>query len=73
MKKITSLLILLVTFSLSIQAQESVTVEKDQDGWKLLVDGEPFMVNGMNWDYFPRVQTIHIVCGINHRNSSRMH
>jgi hypothetical protein len=23
------------------------------DGWRLLVNGEPFMVNGMNWDYFP--------------------
>ena len=44
----------LLAFSLSTHAQENVTVEKDQDGWKLLIDGEPFMVNGMNWDYFPR-------------------
>lgn len=54
MKKITSILIFLLAFSLSTHAQENVTVEKDQDGWKLLIDGEPFMVNGMNWDYFPR-------------------
>ena len=31
----------------------SITVHSDQDGHKLLVDDEPFMINGMNWDYFP--------------------
>lgn len=31
-----------------------VTVENTPEGWKLMVDGEPTMVNGMNWDYFPR-------------------
>ena len=35
MKKITSILIFLLAFSLSTHAQENVTVEKDQDGWKL--------------------------------------
>jgi hypothetical protein len=29
------------------------TVIKDDSGMKLIVDGEDFMVNGMNWDYFP--------------------
>ena len=28
-------------------------LHEDHDGWRLLVDGEPLMVNGMNWDYFP--------------------
>ncbi len=30
-----------------------VTVKKDSDGMRLMVDGQEFMVNGMNWDYFP--------------------
>ncbi len=32
---------------------EKVAVQKNNDGFRLLVDGKPFMVNGMNWDYFP--------------------
>ena len=31
----------------------NITVEESADGWRLLVDGEAMMVNGMNWDYFP--------------------
>jgi len=30
-----------------------VTVHRDDEGFKLLVDGRPFMVLGMNWDYIP--------------------
>lgn len=30
-----------------------VEVRKQNDGWRLLVDGKPFMVNGMNWDSYP--------------------
>ena len=30
-----------------------VVVQEDHDGWRLLLDGKPLMVNGMNWDYFP--------------------
>ncbi|MEO0626971.1 MAG: glycosidase, partial [Bacteroidota bacterium] len=52
-----SVLLWLGLFSLSllsIQAQSNrVSVEDGPDGTKLLVDGQPFMVNGMNWDYFP--------------------
>lgn len=33
--------------------QEKISVVHDQTGSKLFVDGKPFMVNGMNWDYFP--------------------
>ncbi len=41
-------------FSVSLFAQaERVAVVEKEDGWRLQVDGEPFMVNGMNWDYFP--------------------
>jgi hypothetical protein len=54
MKKIISFLIVLFSVNTAVMSQAPVTVEKSDDGWKLLVDGEPFMVNGMNWDYFPR-------------------
>lgn len=54
MRKFISILMLLLCISFSTSAQEKVEVEKTPDGWKLLVDGEPLMVNGMNWDYFPR-------------------
>lgn len=30
-----------------------VTIDRDDGGFKLIVDGQPFMVLGMNWDYIP--------------------
>ena len=30
-----------------------VSLHEGRDGWRLMVDGEPLMVNGMNWDYYP--------------------
>jgi hypothetical protein len=30
-----------------------VEVRENEQGWNLIVNGEPFMVNGMNWDYYP--------------------
>jgi hypothetical protein len=53
---VVSVLILCFLFGFlsSANAQtENVVVEQNEDGWRLLVDGEPLMVNGMNWDYFP--------------------
>ncbi len=53
MKRIIMMLLFL-SFSLTLFAQGNrVITDKKEDGWRLLVDGEPFMVNGMNWDYFP--------------------
>lgn len=53
MKKLILLQILLF-FSLSLFAQANrVVTEKKEDGWRLLVNGAPLMINGMNWDYFP--------------------
>lgn len=56
--KILSLIFLavfLAGFSMPVNAQtDNVSVVESEDGWKLMVDGEPLMVNGMNWDYFPR-------------------
>lgn len=49
--------ILLIIFTLSItqlfgQAQK-VNIENRNGGFVLKVDGKDFMINGMNWDYFP--------------------
>tara|TARA_B110000091_G_scaffold179274_1_gene195412 strand:+ start:309 stop:560 length:252 start_codon:yes stop_codon:yes gene_type:complete len=30
-----------------------VSVSNTDQGMKLIVDGKDFMINGMNWDYFP--------------------
>lgn len=54
MKKFTFLFALSIAISLSVSAQNKIEVDKSADGWTLLVDGEPLIVNGMNWDYFPR-------------------
>jgi hypothetical protein len=32
---------------------EKIAVVQNKEGVKLLVDGKNFMINGMNWDYFP--------------------
>ena len=49
------LIVLLSIFSFSSFSQYGkVSIESDNDQVKLVVNGEDFMVNGMNWDYFPR-------------------
>ena len=32
---------------------QKVSVLEDMNGHTLLVDGKPFIINGMNWDYVP--------------------
>ncbi|MDC0006732.1 glycosidase [Winogradskyella sp.] len=32
---------------------DKVSVQKNADGMKLLVNGKDFIINGMNWDYIP--------------------
>lgn len=55
MKRTGTIFMLLWLWSISLSAQGNrVTVSNDADGMKLLVDGQAMMVNGMNWDYFPR-------------------
>ena len=46
------LVLFLITTSVFAQA-DKVTVVNNEDGMKLVVNGEDFMINGMNWDYFP--------------------
>lgn len=53
MRKII-LLLILSSFSSTIYAQaDTVSLEKNAQGTKLVVNGKDFMINGMNWDYFP--------------------
>ncbi|NNF20621.1 MAG: glycosidase, partial [Saprospiraceae bacterium] len=42
----------LMAFIARSQADQ-VSVVQDASGIKLMVNGEAFMINGMNWDYFP--------------------
>ncbi|WP_411766686.1 glycoside hydrolase family 2 TIM barrel-domain containing protein [Winogradskyella sp. A3E31] len=46
-----------VFFALTISSMfaqvHQVSVEKSNDGMRLVVNGENFMINGMNWDYIP--------------------
>ena len=53
MKKIL-LTFVFFLFITNIFAQtDKVSVVNKSDGMSLLVNGKSFMINGMNWDYFP--------------------
>ncbi|NNE03020.1 MAG: glycosidase [Eudoraea sp.] len=46
--------LLLFLFTAGIYAQaDQVSVVTTDEGMKLVVNGEDFMINGMNWDYIP--------------------
>jgi len=49
------ILLFLVCLSTHIHYSQSQKVEvvNDLNGHKLEVNGKPFIVNGMNWDYYP--------------------
>jgi hypothetical protein len=50
-----SVITVLMFFASQLSGQSNVVeVVKTEDGMHLEVDGKPFMVNGMNWDYFPQ-------------------
>lgn len=51
----TACILLASTTSIDASPTEAnnVIVKKTNDGYRLEVDGKPFFVNGMNWDYFP--------------------
>jgi len=51
--KFFNILFLLVSISMYSQAG-NVVVQNENNQLKLVVDGKDFMINGMNWDYFPR-------------------
>lgn len=49
-----SLILFILLFSISVNAQaDRVFVAQNEDGMKLKVNDKDFMINGMNWDYFP--------------------
>ena len=53
MRKII-LLLIFWSFSSTIYAQaDTISLEKNAQGTKLVVNGNDFMINGMNWDYIP--------------------
>ena len=52
MRKITFLWIVLLV-AISTYGQQQVKVVSDESGCRMEVDGKPFFVVGMNWDYFP--------------------
>ncbi|MEM9929042.1 MAG: glycoside hydrolase family 2 TIM barrel-domain containing protein [Bacteroidota bacterium] len=54
---VLQLLLVLSVATLSAQAQQ-VKVMQNSDGQTLTVDGKKFMINGMNWDYFPIGTTV---------------
>jgi hypothetical protein len=46
--------LLLLFFAIGGYAQsQKVSVVKNEEGMKLVVNGEPIIINGMNWDYIP--------------------
>jgi len=51
-KKLLKLLFLLVTTIVCSQSHQ-VMVSSNEKGMQLIVNGEKFMINGMNWDYVP--------------------
>ena len=53
MKKNLLTLLLIVSTTLMFSQADKVSVKKDANGMRLEVNGADFMINGMNWDYFP--------------------
>tara|TARA_R110002124_G_scaffold278161_1_gene449966 strand:+ start:3258 stop:6407 length:3150 start_codon:yes stop_codon:yes gene_type:complete len=55
MKKVTLFLIVFfgATTSAIFSQADKVVVQNSNEGWKLLIDGQPKIINGVNWDYFP--------------------
>ena len=51
---LTILLAFYVPFISQAQATDKVTTYKDENGWKLKVNGEDFYVKGVVWGYTPR-------------------
>ena len=50
--KILRLIVILLTTTVFAQA-DKVSVESNDTGTRLIVNGKPIIMNGMNWDYIP--------------------
>ncbi|MEL7004727.1 MAG: glycoside hydrolase family 2 TIM barrel-domain containing protein, partial [Bacteroidota bacterium] len=53
MKNIYLVLVLLILSTVAHAQADRVSVVQNDDGMKLVVNNKDFMINGMNWDYFP--------------------
>lgn len=53
MKSVYIIITLSLITLIAISQPAQVAVHQDNTGLKLQVNGKDFMVNGMNWDYFP--------------------
>lgn len=53
MKSIIGFFVLLFMLAPVRAQQKCIKVVDRQNGIKLEIDGKPFMINGMNWDYYP--------------------
>ncbi len=53
MRNFLKLLFILLITSTSFAQANKVSVVNNNDGFKLVVNGEDFMINGINWDYVP--------------------
>lgn len=53
MKNTWLVLLFCLLYSAAFSQTQKVSVVENDQGLKLVVDGEDFMINGMNWDYFP--------------------
>lgn len=53
MKKQLTFLLLLIISNLVYGQSDVVRIQRDAVGDKLLVNGKPFFIKGMNWDYTP--------------------
>jgi hypothetical protein len=51
--KNNTLILIFFTNSISFSQSNKVSVVSNDKGMKLVVDGKDFMINGMNWDYYP--------------------
>jgi len=54
MKKILLTGVLILSTLLAFSQSQTVDIVNEKQGVKLQVDGKDFIINGMNWDYFPR-------------------
>ena len=52
MKNIFSIFIFIAAFNACSETNK-VSILKNEQGMRLVVNGEDFMINGMNWDYYP--------------------
>ena len=53
MKKLFFSLLFLLSLTVTYAQHQNISIQTNANGHTLQVDGIPFMINGMNWDYFP--------------------